>query len=516
MAKSTAKAEFGDFQTPPALAQQVCAVLAQRGLRPASLIEPTCGLGRFLIAALDEFPSIEWAVGLELNSSYLERARATLADRSDSKKVELIEANFFATDWQRMIRDLPEPILVLGNLPWVTNSHLAAIGSDNVPVKSNFQNHNGLDAMTGKANFDISEWMLMQLLEAMSGRRGTLAMLCKSATARKIFRYGCEHGLSFHRTALFGIDAALHFEAAVSAALLVMDFEPGVAGCEASANSSLKATEPETIIGYEDGCLLANVESYRRWKHLAGDGSLKWRSGIKHDCSRVMELRRENGKYRNGLGELVELEDEFLYPMFKSSDLASQAPQHDGRKFMLVTQRSVGETTERIRDIAPKTWAYLTSHRELFDRRGSAIYKNRPPFSIFGTGEYAFAPWKIAISGFYKRLTFTVIGPENGKPCVLDDTSYFLPCESPEQAECLASLLNSPIAQEFYSAFVFWDSKRPITAELLRRLDLERLAQGMGAEAIFKKCFPEAMSAIRRRSSRSADRRQATLPLSSD
>jgi hypothetical protein len=516
MAKSTAKAEFGDFQTPPALAQQVCTVLARRGLRPASLIEPTCGLGRFLIAALDEFPSIERAVGLELNPNYLQRARATLDGREDSKNVELIEANFFATDWEHMIRDLPEPILVVGNLPWVTNSHLAAIGSENLPLKSNFQNHNGLAAMTGKANFDISEWMLMRLLEAMNGRRGTLAILCKSATARKVFRYGCEHGLSFHQTALLDIDAALHFDAAVSAALLVMDFEPGVAGCEASVYPSLKATEPATIIGFEDGCLLANVGSYRRWKHLAGDGLLKWRSGIKHDCSRVMELRRENGMYRNGLGELVELEDEFLYPMFKSSDLASQSPQHDGRKFMLVTQRSVGESTERIRDVAPKIWAYLTSHRELFERRGSAIYKNRPPFSIFGAGEYSFAPWKVAISGFYKRLTFTVLGPENGKPRVLDDTSYFLPCESQEQAECLASLLNSPIAQSFYSAFVFWDGKRPITAELLRRLDLERLAHEMGAEVPFKKYFPEVVPATRRRSSRSTDRRQATLPLSSD
>lgn len=516
MTKSTTKAEFGDFQTPPALAQQVCAVLVRRGLRPAALIEPTCGLGRFLIAALDEFPTFERAVGLDVNLSYLERARSTLEDRSDSKNVELIEANFFATDWERMIRDLPEPILVVGNLPWVTNSHLAAIGSDNLPVKSNFQNHNGLDAMTGKANFDISEWMLMRLLEAMNGRRGTLAMLCKSATARKIFRYGCEHGLSFHNTALFDIDAALHFDAAVSAALLVLDFEPGSASSEAAVYPSLKATEPRTILGYEDGCLLANVESYRRLKHLVGEGSLKWRSGIKHDCSRVMELRRENGMYRNGLGELVELEDDFLYAMFKSSDLSIQAPRHNGRKFMLVTQRSVGESTERIREITPKTWAYLTSHRELFERRGSAIYKNRPPFSIFGAGEYSFAPWKVAISGFYKRLTFAVLGPDNGKPCVLDDTSYFLPCESQEQAECLASLLNSPIAQSFYSAFVFWDSKRPITAELLRRLDLERLAQEMGAEAQFKKYFAAAMSAIRRRSSRSADRRQATLPLSSD
>jgi hypothetical protein len=33
----------------------------------------------------------------------------------------------------------------------------------------------------------------------------------------------------------------------------------------------------------------------------------------------------------------------------------------------------------------------------------------------------------------------------------------------------LAALLNSAAAQEFYRAFVFWDAKRPITADLCVR-----------------------------------------------
>ena len=99
-------------------------------------------------------------------------------------KTRLIQADFFATDWKRLISELPEPILVLGNPPWVTNSQLGVLGSRNLPIKSNFQKHDGLDALTGKANFDISEWMLMRLVEALNGRRGTLAMLCKAATAQ--------------------------------------------------------------------------------------------------------------------------------------------------------------------------------------------------------------------------------------------------------------------------------------------------------------------------------------------
>ena len=76
-----------------------------------------------------------------------------------------------------------------------------------MPIKSNFQKHGGLNAVTGKANFDISEWMLIRLLEAMNGRRGTLAMLCKSSTARKTLCYAWKNGMALERSAIYGIDA---------------------------------------------------------------------------------------------------------------------------------------------------------------------------------------------------------------------------------------------------------------------------------------------------------------------
>jgi hypothetical protein len=101
---------------------------------------------------------------------------------------------------------------------------------------------------------------------------------------------------------------------------------------------------------------------------------------------------------------------------------------------------------------------------------------------VFGVGDYTFAPWKVCISGFYKKLQFATVGPYQGKPVVLDDTSYFLSCQSEQEAHFIAELLNSRPAREFYSAFVFWDAKRPITIDMLRRLDLSALARELGAE----------------------------------
>jgi len=243
------------------------------------------------------------------------------------------------------------------------------------------------------------------------------------------------------------------------------------------------AADTESVIGYEDGKLLADIAAYQRWKHLCGEEVMRWRSGIKHDCSMIMEVCQEGGRYRNGLGELVDLEDTYLFPMLKSSHLAKGGG--NGNRYMLVTQRAVNEDTTGIKDRAPRTWGYLKAHADLLSRRASAVYRNRRPFSIFGVGEYSFAPWKVATSGFYKRLAFLTVGPIKGKPVVLDDTSYFLPCQTQVQAEYLGALLNSSTAREAYKAFVFWDTKRPITADLLRRLDLRRLAREIGSEQKF-------------------------------
>jgi hypothetical protein len=488
MSNKAKSAEYGDFQTPESLARTVCALLARQGVRPAALLEPTCGLGRFLFAGLDQFKEVKKAIGADINADYVKRAEASLRQRQDAEKVRLVEADFFLTDWEKVVAELPEPVLVLGNLPWVTNAHLGTLGSRNLPAKSNFQNRNGLDAITGKANFDISEWMLMRLLEAMNGRHGTLAILCKSSVARKTLCHGWKKGMGLERPAIYRIDADLHFNAAVDAALLVTHFAPGARDQEAKVFGRLNDGDVESVVGYEDGMLLADLTAYHRWRHLCGEEVIKWRSGIKHDCSRVMELSWEGGKYRNGLGELVELEDTYLYPMLKSSHVAKGVTVQKNR-LMLVTQRTVGEDTAQIQKAAPRTWEYLIAHADLLNKRRSSIYRNRPSFSVFGVGDYTFAPWKVAISGFYKKLAFATVAPINGRPVVLDDTSYFLPCQTRAQAEYIAALLKSRAAQEFYKTFVFWDTKRPITADLLCRLDLRRLAVELRAEDEFHMCL---------------------------
>jgi hypothetical protein len=504
-----AQIEFGDFQTPPELAAQVCEVLRARGLAPRAIVEPTCGTGGLLFAALDAFPGADRAFGADVNEAYVAAVRDGLRGRVGGVQVAVEPLDFFAADWPARLAELPQPLLVIGNPPWVTSADLASLASRNVPEKSNFHGRSGLDAITGKGNFDISEWMLIKLLAWLDGRGAALAMLCKTSVARRVLAYSWRAGVRIAAAATYRIDAARQFGASVDACLLVCELaaraagdgaahdegEPRRASRSCAMHDGLAAAAPTGAFGEIDGALVADLARYRRWAHLCGESPCPWRSGVKHDCARVMELRRAGDQVVDARGEPIALEDAMLYPMLKSSELA-RAGEPAPKRVMIVPQRRIGEDTAQIERTAPRTWRYLLQHAEALDRRASAIYRGRPRFSIFGIGDYTFAPWKVAISGLYKRLAFKIIGPAGGKPVVLDDTCYFLACRTRAEAELLWQLLASPPAAEFFAAFIFWDAKRPITVDLLRRLDLRRLADELGLAAEFAQiCLPAPVAA---------------------
>jgi hypothetical protein len=470
------KKEYGDFQTPLSLARRVVTLVQRREKRVGTIIEPTCGAGAFLQAAAERFGGSARYWGFDVNADYVKAASAALASIGPSATVE--RRDFYTTKWEEFLSEQVGPLLLIGNPPWMTNAGMGVIRGNNLPRKSNFQGHNGLDAKTGKANFDISEWMLVRLLQALQGSRAAVAMLCKTATARKVLRHAWVNGLEVGPSSLHRIDAAAEFGVSVDACLLYT--HTGSRGTESTATvyGSLAFDEPLPTFGLSTGELVSDIDTYRELRDLDGREYRKWRSGVKHDAAQVMEFTRANGSFVNGLGERYELEDDHIFPLLKSSDLANGRLRPT--RFVLLTQRRVGDPTEIIRTAAPKTWRYLLDHADQLDRRGSSVYAKRARFSIFGVGDYSFASAKVAISGLYKNLEFRALGSACGKPIVVDDTCYFVPCDSKQEAEFYADLLNSETARRFISALVFKDAKRPVTIEILKRIDLRKLAERAG------------------------------------
>lgn len=72
------------------------------------------------------------------------------------------------------------------------------------------------------------------------------------------------------------------------------------------------------------------------------------------------------------------------------------------------------------------------------------------------------------------------MGPLNGKPVVFDDTVNFISFDIEEEARFIFRLIKSQPATEFLESMIFWDEKRPITTQILRRLSLKEVARELG------------------------------------
>ncbi len=452
---------------------KVLECLGAVGERWPRVLEPTCGRGNFVEGLLrSNTPPVEIQAA-ELQEAHFEIARKFQSGFPRSKVV-VRRANIFDLDLRRDLNwDGSGPLLVVGNPPWVTNAELGSLGSSNLPGKTNLKRLVGMEALTGSSNFDIAEYIWLKLIRELSSERATIALLCKTSVARNVMRFAFDAALPITHASIRKIDAKKWFGASVEACLFRVEVGTGKSCYEAEVFPSLSADVPESTMGFANNQLVRDIENYKRFAFADGACQMVWRQGLKHDAASVMELSRdESGSLRNKLGESVDIESEYVYPLLKGSDVFHQ--RHPS-KYVIVTQKRLGESTSQLQWAAPRLWKYLTAHADAFERRRSSIYRNKPSFAMFGIGDYSFSSYKVAISGLHKIPRFRAIGPSDEQAIMLDDTSYFVACRSPEQASLLAALLNDPASLELIGAMVFLDAKRPVTKKLLQRIDLEAL-----------------------------------------
>ncbi len=478
------RAEYGDFQTNAELANKVTLYLATKNILSEIVVEPTCGKGNFIIATLQNFKNIKKIFGVEIYKPYVWETKFNIInyflENPESNKPEILisHCNVFDFDFKQIAEQYStNDILIIGNPPWVTNSKLGSLNSTNLPKKSNFKNHNGLDAMTGKGNFDIAEFITLTMIETFQKMEGNLLLLVKNSVIKNILFDQKQNRYNVSSIEKLGIDSKKEFSVSVEASLFY---------CKLNSIPEFKCKEfnfYENKYSYQEfGWLkdkfVSNIDTYIHTEEIDGQCPFVWRQGLKHDCSTVMELNKENGHYVNGLNEEVILEDDLVYGILKSSDLKNTVISCT-RKFTIVTQKKVGQETKYIKSDYPKTYHYLTKHLSSFDARKSSIYNNKPLFSIFGIGDYSFKPYKVAISGLYKTFHFTLILPQDNKPVMLDDTCYLIGFDKIEFAVYTLILLNSDLAMQFLQSVTFSDAKRTFTKDVLMRIDLLQLAKNI-------------------------------------
>jgi hypothetical protein len=467
--------EYGDFQTNEKLAGAICNYLKNKSLKPKILLEPTCGKGAFILSAISAFDSLQQIFGIEIQEKYLWQLKIELLEyfiinpTANRPQIHLYHCNVFDFDFSTVKSQINnQELLVIGNPPWVTSSTLSTLNSKNLPKKSNFKQTKGIDAITGKGNFDIGEFISLKMLDLFAQENGNFAFLIKNSVIKNIVFEQKKNKYPISNIEKHTINAQKEFSAAVDASLFICHFNSTP---EFTAKEfDFYSTKPKVTLGWVNNKFASDTDKYKKYQHLDGVCPYEWRQGIKHDCAKIMELERINGGFRNALGEEFELEEDLVYGILKSSDLKENRVNVP-RKYTIITQKKIGQETSHILEKLPKTKAYLQRHKEFFLSRKSSIYIGKPMFSIFGIGDYSFKPYKVAISGLYKQTKFSLVEP-NGTVLMLDDTCYFIGFDTLEEAEKVQSLLNQPETQEFIESSMFLDSKRAITKDLLMRIGL--------------------------------------------
>lgn len=475
------KVEYGDWQTNLELACRVCLLVKNQGISPEVIIEPTCGVGTFILASVIVFGETAKEIyGIEIYKPYIYELKFHFLDYALNNpgiincRIHLIHQSIFGFEFESLGIAQNKNVLVVGNPPWVTNSKLGEINSENLPKKSNFKNFKGLEAITGKANFDIAEYITYQLLDSFHNQDACLAFLIKNSVAKNVVFEQKNGRYNIKSMTQYNIDAKKEFDVSVAACLFVAILGSGKAK-QCSVTNLYKLNAPFSY-GWVGDCFVSNVDDYLKCTGIDGKCQLTWWSGLKHDCSKVMELEKKEGKLFNNLKEEVNIEQDLVYPILKSSDLKTTEITAF-RKYVIVTQKSTSDDTSVIKENQPKTYQYLEDHNLWFDKRGSVIYKNRPKYCIFGIGPYSFLPYKIAIPGLYKSTSFSLVRPMEGKCVMLDDTCYLLGFNDEKTANCVLKVLNSDIVQCFMKSLVFYDAKRSINKDLLMRIDLKKAAK---------------------------------------
>ena len=481
MAKSKEIVEFGDFQTPNSLTNIMLEILDNRKFYPTIIIEPTCGVGGILLEANRKFLPKK-AIGIEINKKYTDQISSEISSNSN---IEIVNGDIFDSTVLIENKICSEDIsLFIGNPPWVTNSGVAAIDGTNVPIKENLKDLRGIEAITGKSNFVISEYILLKLIERFNKTKCVFAFLCKTIVARNLLKWCWDNNIYYKYSEIFPIDSKKYFNAAVDACFFIIDFTEKNGIKECKVYDSIETRNFISTHGFYKNKIIVDINKFISHNYF-GKSEYVWRNGIKHDCSKVMELDENAGLLFNGYGEVVDIESDLVYLLLKSSDLAKSVITF--RKKVIVTQTKVGEQTIGIKQFYPKTWAYLSKYKTELDSRKSSIYNNKPAFSIFSIGDYSFKPYKIAISGLYKRINFQIIEPINGRPVMVDDTCNFISFDTESEAQLIFGLLTSSEVTTFLNATIFWDSKRPITTEILNSIDLRKVAVTLGLEEHYKK-----------------------------
>jgi len=168
------------------------------------------------------------------------------------------------------------------------------------------------------------------------------------------------------------------------------------------------------------------------------------------------------------------VERKLLYPLVRGRDVARWAANPSCH--ILMTQdpevrRGIDASTMQAE--YPKAHSYLARFEKVLrSRSGYRRYflEDDPYWSIFNVGEYTLSPWKVVWRGeVATSLVSAVVSTDSsGDTIIPDQTAYFVPFNTPEEAHFLCAVLNSTPVRAVYGTY----SYKHVSMDFIKRISI--------------------------------------------
>ena len=420
--------------------------------------------------------------------------------------------------WARIIKNAFAPLfqprfdVIAGNPPWINWSNLPdSYRQETAPLWQRYKlfPHVGLRARMGSALDDLSVLMLYVAADKYLKPRGKLGFVI----TQTIFKTE-GGGEGFRRLQLGDTDhlrilqvddfsQIQCFEGAVNRTSVVLIQKGDKTKFPLEAYNFWRKRDPRKNISTEsDHDEAMQILTYAKWAArpifypekptspwitgrlhaikrvdaCIGESNYKGRVGTNCFINGIFWLRiinqRPDGSLLVGnlhdLGKIkveqktASVEPHFVFPLLRGRDVHRwhANPEH----FILVPQDpeqpSKGYPLRQMQELFPKTFAYLQHfEKQLRNRSGYRQFFNPdldPFYSIYNTGHYTFAPYKVCWREVSNDLQTAVAEPPKAgeKVIIPDHTLVSVACESHEEAHFVCALMNSSPANFIVRGYV--------------------------------------------------------------
>lgn len=167
----------------------------------------------------------------------------------------------------------------------------------------------------------------------------------------------------------------------------------------------------------------------------------------------VLLFTKEGNQFRNAIGDLIELEEELIYPLIdKSIFRASKSIQ----RYALIVHNKLDGRPLSAKQLSsfPKTMEFLNRRRAELESRKGLMLKGHIQrglwWSLLGVGRYSFSEWKVVWEALGKSAFKPVVvhGRWQGNQAL----HAYCPCNTRIDADRLVSALSDPSVESYLLA----------------------------------------------------------------